>query len=115
MIKNIKKIIINIYFILQTISFTLKDDIYILIEKESDLEKIDFHEEILSTGKVIFYKNKTQRLIESKIKQISSPNTYNSILINDKYTFLFYFIIYKYYPIRFLENCIEIRFRRCNI
>ena len=35
-----------------------KMKIELWIEKESDLEKIDFHEEILSTGKLFFIKIK---------------------------------------------------------
>ena len=57
---------------------------YILIEKESDIETNDFIEEILGTGKVIFYKNKAQILIECKNKEIGIPNKYNCLLINGK-------------------------------
>ena len=66
------------------ISFTLRDDIYIIIEKESDIETNDFHEEILGTGKVIFYKKDNTITIECKNREIENPNKYNCLLLSGK-------------------------------
>lgn len=64
------------------ISFTLKESIYILIEKESDIQTSDFKEEILNSGKVCFYKNKNSIIIECINKEIENPNKYNCLLLS---------------------------------
>ena len=76
--------IILSYNILQTISFTLKENIYILIEKESDIETNDFNEEILNSGNIYLYKNKKKHIIECNNKEIKNPCKYNCLLLNGK-------------------------------
>ena len=66
------------------ISFTLKENIYILIEKESDIKTSDFREEILNYGMVSFYKDKNNIIIECINKNIENPNKYNCLLLSGK-------------------------------
>ncbi len=66
------------------ISFTLKENIYILIEKESDIQTSDFKEEILNSGMVYFFKDKNSITIECINKEIKNPNKYNCLLLNGK-------------------------------
>ena len=81
--KGVNNILYN-DLILQTISFTLKDNIYILIEKESDIQTNDFNEEILTSGQVCFYKEQKNIIIECINKEIEFPNKYNCLLLTGK-------------------------------
>lgn len=69
---------------LQTISFTLKENIYILIEKESDIHTNDFREEVLTSGNVYFYKDKQYLIIQCINNEIENPTNYNCICLNGK-------------------------------
>ena len=66
------------------IRFTLKENIYILIEKESDIKTSDFREEILNYGMVSFYKDKNNIIFECINKNIENPNKYNCLLLSGK-------------------------------
>ena len=55
-----------------------------MIEKESDIETCDFHEEILSNGNVHFYKNGKNFVINCINKENKYPNKYNCLLLSGK-------------------------------
>ena len=78
----IYKIILN--FFIQNISITLKENIYILIEKESDILSDAFRDEILSTGKVSLYIDNTFVVINCLNEKIDNPMRYNCLLLNGK-------------------------------
>ena len=78
----IYKIILN--FFIQNISITLKENIYILIEKESDILSDAFRDEILSTGKVSLYIDNTFVVINCLNEKIDNPMKYNCLLLNGK-------------------------------
>ncbi len=78
----IYKIILN--FFIQNISITLKENIYILIEKESDILSDAFRDEILSTGKVSLYIDNKFMVINCLNEKIDNPMRYNCLLLNGK-------------------------------
>ena len=78
----IYKIILN--FFIQNISITLKENIYILIEKESDILSDAFRDEILSTGKVSLYIDNRFVVINCLNEKIDNPMRYNCLLLNGK-------------------------------
>ena len=74
---------IYFYFILiQTISFSLKENIYILVENEEDVRSKEFELDILNTGHVKYY-NHNKEYIEIKClnESLINPPTYNCILL----------------------------------
>ena len=82
----------KIFYQLQTISFTLKENIYILIEKETDILTSSFQNEILASGKVSLYIDNKFIIIDCINKEINNPIKYNCILLNGKTIFIYLFI-----------------------
>lgn len=82
----------KIFYQLQTISFTLKENIYILIEKETDILTSSFQNEILASGKVSLYIDNKFIIIDCINKEINNPIKYNCILLNGKKIFIYLFI-----------------------
>ena len=82
----------KIFYQLQTISFTLKENIYILIEKETDILTSSFQNEILASGKVSLYIDNKFIIIDCINKEINNPIKYNCILLNGKKIFIHLFI-----------------------
>ena len=78
----IYKIILN--FFIQNTSITLKENIYILVEKESDILSDAFRDEILSTGKVSLYIDNKFVVINCLNEKIDNPMRYNCLLLNGK-------------------------------
>ena len=72
----------KIFYQLQTISFTLKENIYILIEKETDILTSSFQNEILASGKVSLYIDNKFIIIDCINKEINNPIKYNCLLLN---------------------------------
>ena len=82
----------KIFYQLQTISFTLKENIYILIEKETDILTSSFQNEILASGKVSLYIDNKFIIIDCINKEINNPIKYNCLLLNGKKIFIYLFI-----------------------
>ena len=82
----------KIFYQLQTISFTLKENIYILIEKETDILTSSFQNEILASGKVSLYIDNKFIIIDCINKEINNPIKYNCLLLNGKNIFIYLFI-----------------------
>lgn len=82
----------KIFYQLQTISFTLKENIYILIEKETDILTSSFQNEILASGKVSLYIDNKFIIIDCINKEIDNPIKYNCLLLNGKKIFIYLFI-----------------------
>lgn len=82
----------KIFYQLQTISFTLKENIYILIEKETDILTSSFQNEILASGKVSLYIDNKFIMIDCINKEINNPIKYNCLLLNGKKIFIYLFI-----------------------
>lgn len=82
----------KIFYQLQTISFTLKENIYILIEKETDIFTSSFQNEILASGKVSLYIDNKFIIIDCINKEINNPIKYNCLLLNGKKIFIYLFI-----------------------
>ena len=82
----------KIFYQLQTISFTLKENIYILIEKETDILTSSFQNEILASGKVSLYIDNKFIIIDCINKEIHNPIKYNCLLLNGKKIFIYLFI-----------------------
>ena len=82
----------KIFYQLQTISFTLKENIYILIEKETDILTSSFQNEILASGKVSLYIDNKFIIIDCINKEINNPIKYNCLLLNVKKIFIYLFI-----------------------
>ena len=80
------------YIILkQAISFTLKENINIIIENENDINTKEFSDEILSFGDVRFFKKeKFCKLIECQNQKLKIKPKYNCILLEGNiYIFIY--------------------------
>ena len=78
------------YIILkQAISFTLKENINIIIENENDICTKEFTDEILSFGDVRFFKNENFcKLIECQNQRLKNKPKYNCILLEGNIYFI---------------------------
>ena len=72
------------FLLLQSISLSLKENIYILIEKESDILSSNFKDEILSSGNVSLYIDNKLVLINCLNKEIDKPINYYCLLLSGK-------------------------------
>ena len=64
----------------------MKENIYILIENESELFSKVFESEILKYGKVKFYnRNKQYIIIDCINNELINPPKYNCLLLDGKY------------------------------
>lgn len=81
------------------ISFSLKENINILIDKKIDLLSEKFKNEILSNGNINFYDGEKITFIKCFNKKISNPESYKCFQVERKK----YIILY-YYIFSFLEN-----------
>ncbi len=63
---------------------SLKENIYILIERESDILSSAFQNEILSSGNVSLYINNKLMLIHCLNKKVDKPLNYNCLLLSGK-------------------------------
>ena len=63
---------------------SLKENIYILIERESDILSSAFQNDILSSGNVSLYINNTLMLIHCRNKKVDKPLNYNCLLLSGK-------------------------------
>lgn len=70
---------------IQSISFSLKENINILIRNEQDIYTKEFRNEILSFGYVKFYKKeRLYKIFECKNKKIPNPPKFNCLLLEGK-------------------------------
>ena len=93
--RNIKEYIyIFIFkFFFQSISFSIKENINILIEKEENINTKEFEDEILKYGNVNFFKNERfHKLIKSKKNNNKIKAKFNCFLIEGKYIIIFYLL-----------------------
>ena len=63
---------------------TLKENIYILIEKEADILTSTFQNDILGTGNVSLYIDNKLVLINCLNKEIDKPINYYCLLLSGK-------------------------------
>ena len=82
----INKIFLNIFYfiILQLISFSLKENINILIEKKSTIVTDRFKQEILSNGNVFFFHEDKIFQIKCLNTKLSKPENYKCFEIEGK-------------------------------
>ena len=62
----------------------MKENIYILVEKEKDVVTDKFENEILLTGNVYFYYDNKYVLINCKNEEIINPCKYYCLLLSGK-------------------------------
>ncbi len=62
----------------------MKENIYILIEKEADISTTTFRNEILTSGSVSLNIDNKPIIIPCVNKEISNPIQYNGLLLNGK-------------------------------
>ena len=69
---------------MQLISFSLKENINILIEKKSIIKTDRFKHEILSNGNVFVFDNKKIYGIKCENRNLSNPENYKCFKISSK-------------------------------
>ena len=79
---NYKYLIIYIFNFLQLISFSLKENINILISSQTDLNTPKFRDEILSFGNVKYYSEEKPSIIKCINKSLSNPENYKCFLLD---------------------------------
>ena len=82
--KLIYYIYINFIFLLQLISFSLKENINILINKQYDLFTEKFKQEILLFGNVYFYAGEKIHFIKCLNKQLLKPDNFKCFEVEGK-------------------------------
>ncbi len=82
---------------MQLISFSLKENINILIEKKSIIKSPRFKQEILSTGNVYFFDDKKIYGIKCTNENLANPENYKCFEIEGKKIFFLSNLIIQFF------------------
>ena len=83
-ITQFKGVILYFIFAIQLISFSLRENINILVDKASDVLSEKFRQEILSNGNLYFFNDDQIIFIKCLNKNISKPDYYKCFQVNGK-------------------------------